>query len=199
MASTDYQLSHDAATRFKQVLTITRVITFALFTGLFVITSVFAFLVYGLMGPAIPGGIDLFNAGLPTLTFLGVVILTVAVMASYAVARSMVAAHRRRTAPTPPPLPDRFAPDVNDLTWTAQVPKEQLFSALDLYQTQLITRLALIEGSGVLNAVFFMIEGQPLGLLAVGCALGLITSQFPSPASLSRRLREALDGGPGAR
>jgi hypothetical protein len=51
----------------------------------------------------------------------------------------------------------------------------------------------LIEGPGILNAVFFMLEGQPIGLMAVGCTLILIATHFPSPTSLNKWLRKVFD------
>ena len=190
------QLSDDPVTRCRQIITILRMIVFALFAGLLIITSIFAVLVYGIIGPPIPGGVPLFGPGHPGLTLVGAVILVADLLAVYFVSRGTISSFQRRLGPLDVPPLDRFAPDPNDLTWTEQVPKAQLFPALDMYNTHQLTRVAMIEGAGVLNAVFFFLEGEIIGLAIVSCTLALLATHFPSPASLNRWLRTVLQGAP---
>ncbi len=192
------QFSDDPAVRCRQIVTNLRLVTFALFMGLLIVSGIFAFLVYGMLGVLIVGAVPVFGPGLPGLTLLGLLILAAAVLAGYFVPRAMVAAFQRKLGPTEVPPVDRFVPDENDFAWTRQVPKEQLFVLLVLFLTHRIVRLAFFEGAGVVNAVFFMLEGEVLGLIAVATSLVLIASQFPSPAALNRWLRETLAGPSGA-
>jgi hypothetical protein len=186
------QLSDDAPTRCRQIITMFRLIVFALFMGLLVITGVFTVLVYGFIGPPLRGGIPLFGPGLPGLSLVGSAILLTVLVAVHFVSRGMIASFQRRLGSTEAPPLDRFAPDPNDLEWTQQIPKSQLFHALELYPTYLLTRVALIEGAGVMNAVFFFLEGEEVALVAVSCVLALLAAHFPSPASLSNWLRKVL-------
>ena len=190
-------LSDDAPTRCRQIITLLRMVIFALFMGLLIITGIMTVLVYGFIGPPLGGGIPLFGGGLPGLTLTGAAILLIVLVVVHFVSRGMIASFQRRFGVTGAPQLDRFVPDANDLEWTRQVPKNQLFYALEFYPTYLLTRVALIEGAGVMNAVFFFLEGQEAALVAVSCVLALLAAHIPSPASLSNWLRKVLDSGLG--
>lgn len=193
MDSSNYNpnLSDDPPTRCKQYVSMLRMIVIALFVGLLAITGIFTFLIYGGLFPGgvMPGGNPLFGPDIPSLTLIGILILAVILLAAYAVSRSMVSSYRRRLGMSSAPPLDRFVPDANDLTWTQQLPKAHLFSLLEGYQVERITRLALFEGAGTINAIFFFLEGHGLALGATACCLALIAAQFPSPASLNSWLR----------
>src|SRR4051794_17158144 len=112
LASSETQLSDDPATRCRQVLTVQRVINFALFMGPLIITIVFAVLLYGFMdGAVLAGGFPDLVPGLPVLTFLGLVVAVVAVAAAYALPGRVAAGSIARLAPVSLSTIDRVAED----------------------------------------------------------------------------------------
>jgi hypothetical protein len=79
---------------------------------------------------------------------------------------------------------------------------------LILRQTTLIIGLALLEGTGFMGCIGYMLEGQALALLVVAVALGLMLARFPTEGrvrgwldeqqdQLARLRQEAGPAGPG--
>jgi hypothetical protein len=192
-SSCDLQLSDDPPTRCRQVLTIQRWINFALFMGPLIILIVFAVLVYGIMGAVLAGQLPAIVPGIPMLTFVGLVVAVAALTAAFTIPAAVTSSSLRKLAPVQVPALDRFSVDETDLSWTSQIPTDVLFPVLDAYQTERLTRLALIEGATIVCAVFFFLEGHPIGLITVACLLALNALQFPTTQAMSRWLRDKLE------
>jgi hypothetical protein len=101
----------------------------------------------------------------PILTYVGVGLALIAVIAHFIVPRSILA----------PADPERS-------------PGSRELSGLALYQTRMIIGMALLEGAAFYQGIAYYLEGQPLAL-GLGCLLllGLIV-QFPTRGRVERWL-----------
>lgn len=59
-------------------------------------------------------------------------------------------------------------------------------TAVGVYQTRLIVRLALLEGAATVCLVFLLIENWPLLWVAVGVLIAAMLSEFPTTAGVRR-------------
>jgi len=68
---------------------------------------------------------------------------------------------------------------------------EDVFMAIaPTYQTELIIKIALLEGAAFLNIIAYMLERQTWTLAIAAVLLGLIAYQFPTHARIQNRIVE---------
>ena len=75
--------------------------------------------------------------------------------------------------------------EASDLTWLNRVPNDSLNKLLMAFQTNRIVAVALCEAAGMISGVAYLLEANPISLVLMGMAIGLMIWSVPTQTSLS--------------
>jgi hypothetical protein len=163
-----------------------QVITLALVAGLMMLTAVMIYMVaqvkpggfIGVAGPQLGGW------PLMTTVLDGVSILTI-LLAVYLPPIFLKQTVGQWSKEAQPLVGDLTSWEASDLTWLNRVPKDSLNKLLMAFQTNRIVAVALCEAAGMISGVAYLLEANPISLVLMGMAIGLMIWNVPTQTSLS--------------
>lgn len=171
---------------FRKTLSILQVIILALAAGLIVLSAVMIYMVAQVKPGGFIGGAGPQLAGWPLMTTVldGVSFLNI-LLSVYLPPLFLKRMTSQWAKEAQPIAGDLTSWEASDLTWLNRVPNDSLNKLLMAFQTNRIVAVALCEAAGMISGVAYLLEANPISLVLMGMAIGLMIWSVPTQTSLS--------------